>query len=182
MGNTTQCEKETPLLETPFDGDAFLPTKMKHFQETRTILFSVGMIYCVLCLFFGVLVQSNQAKPSEYNTFPQRLVALTDLTLTSGTWPLVMQQIVEIMERKGYMDTNDWNAIIQQIRDPQQRQWTGDKLYWRASNSSSNSSSSVQPGQIEVRCIEKNTMTYRFSCPSPPIDAGIFSGTISCGG
>ncbi|GJD09972.1 DNA mismatch repair protein MutL [Galdieria sulphuraria] len=97
-------------------------------------------------------------------------VPLTDLTPSSGTWPLAMQQIAEIIERKGYLDTYDWNGILQQIS--YQVSLRDDMFWLRASNTSSNSSSSLQPGQIEVRCIEQNTMTYRFSCPSPPIDAG----------
>ncbi|KAK4525457.1 hypothetical protein GAYE_SCF12G3365 [Galdieria yellowstonensis] len=118
----------------------------------------------------------DQVVPStEYNN---RLVHVTDFSQSSANW---LRQVASHMERKGYMDIHDWNEIIQQISyDDQIRNIYG---WWRASNTSSNSSSSssLQPGQIEVRCIEKNTMTYRFSCPSPPIDAGIFSGTISCG-
>ncbi|EME27968.1 uncharacterized protein Gasu_44740 [Galdieria sulphuraria] len=139
-------------------------------------------IFQFLCiwLFFGVAESGNhQLKPYTEYSYSSKLVPLTDLTPSSGTWPLAMQQIAEIIERKGYLDTYDWNGILQQIS--YQVSLRDDMFWLRASNTSSNSSSSLQPGQIEVRCIEQNTMTYRFSCPSPPIDAGIFSGTISCG-
>ncbi|GJQ10968.1 hypothetical protein GpartN1_g2759.t1 [Galdieria partita] len=149
------------------------------FGYTRRIY----LLFHLLC--FGlllVMVESNDqvSSPTEYAPHLYRLVTLTDLTQASDKWPLVMQSIVETIERKGYMDTYDWNGIVQRI-SYQEKTSLRDNFWLRASNSSSNSSASLQPGQIEVRCIEHNTMTYRFSCPSPPIDSDIFSGTISCG-